>query len=115
MEEIVRGTIDSFDGATYYGVVKSAMPAWLTLQKAEEENPFYPCLDNAYFYADYDGRGFEDEDGNGYTLPLSEDDAEAFCYGCPLLKQCYDFAVANNEKDGVWGGIDFGRDDEALF
>lgn len=111
----IRGTLDSFDGANYYGIAKVAIPAWFRLQKAQDENQFYPCLNNPYFYADYDGRGFEDEEGNGYTLPLSEDDAEALCYGCPLLKMCYDFAVANNEQYGVWGGIDFSRDHEALF
>lgn len=38
---------------------------------------------------------------------LSDDTAENICHGCPLLKQCYDFAVASNQEWGVWGGINF--------
>ncbi len=112
-----RGTLDSFDGANYYGVSKDSMPKWLALQKAQEENPYYPCLNNPYFYVDYDGSGVEveKEDGVVYNRLLSEDDIEALCYGCPIIKQCYDFAVANDEKHGVWGGIDFGHKDDALF
>ena len=107
------GTLDSFDGANYYGVSKDAMPEWMALQKAQEENPHYPCLNNPYFYMDYDGAGVEveKEDGVVYNRFLSEDDIEALCYGCPIIKQCYDFALANNERYGVWGGIDFGTID----
>jgi hypothetical protein len=113
----VRGTIDSFDGANYYGVSKDAMPEWRALQKAQEDNQYYPCLNNPYFYMDYDGAGVEvEEDGKVvYNRLLSDDDIEALCYGCPLIKQCYEFALANNESYGVWGGIDFGKKDDALF
>lgn len=38
---------------------------------------------------------------------VSEDLAELACHGCPLLKQCYDFAVASNQEYGIWGGINF--------
>jgi hypothetical protein len=112
-----RGTLDSFDGANYYGVSKDAMPEWRALQKAQEDNQYYPCLNNPYFYMDYDGAGVEvEEDGKVvYNRLLSDDDVEALCYGCPLIKQCYEFALANNESYGVWGGIDFGKKDDALF
>jgi hypothetical protein len=112
-----RGTIDSFDGANYYGVSKEAIVEWRALQSAQEKNEYYPCLNNPYFYMDYDGAGVEveTEDGIVYNRLLSDDDIEALCYGCPIIKQCYDFAVANNERHGVWGGIDFGHRDDALF
>ena len=112
-----RGTLDSFDGANYYGILKEAMPEWRALMKAQDENPYYPCLSNPYYYMDYDETGVdvELEDGTVYNRMLSEDDIEALCYGCPLLKQCFDFAVANEESRGVWGGIDFGRSDDQLF
>lgn len=42
---------------------------------------------------------------------VSEDLAEKICFGCPLLKQCYDFAVASNQEWGVWGGINFTKEE----
>lgn len=110
-----RGTLDSFDSANYFGVSKEAMPQWRALLDAQEKNPHYPCLLNPYFYVDYDGLGFLDENGNATYGPVAEDIAEELCHGCPLIKQCYDFAVANNEKHGVWGGINFALDDDQLF
>lgn len=38
------------------------------------------------------------------------EEAKAVCHGtydgrpCPLLKQCLEFAIINNERFGVWGG-----------
>lgn len=38
------------------------------------------------------------------------EEAKAICFGrydgreCPLLQQCLEFALINNEKYGVWGG-----------
>jgi hypothetical protein len=43
------------------------------------------------------------------------DEAEEMCYNCPLLKLCYDYAVADNQKWGVWGGINFTEQEEVLF
>jgi WhiB family redox-sensing transcriptional regulator len=37
-------------------------------------------------------------------------EAKAICWGkydgrpCPLLSQCLEFALVNNERFGVWGG-----------
>jgi WhiB family transcriptional regulator, redox-sensing transcriptional regulator len=39
--------------------------------------------------------------------PISEeeaDEARAICRGCPVLESCLDWALANRERDGVWGG-----------
>lgn len=74
------------------------------MDKALERGEYWPCLNNPYFYTDYDNRGF---DGIGGLRILTEQQCEELCYGCPLLKVCYDFAVANDERFGVWGGIDF--------
>ena len=38
---------------------------------------------------------------------VDADTAEQMCHQCPLLKQCYEFAVASNQEWGVWGGINF--------
>lgn len=92
----------------YYGIKKKAIQQWIRLSDGMEDNPNYPCKDNPYYYTDYDGLGFEDEDGNAYARRLTADECESLCADCPLLKLCYDFAVANEESHGVWGGIDFG-------
>jgi len=42
---------------------------------------------------------------------VSEDEAELLCVGCPLLKQCYDFAVASKQEWGIWGGINFTKEE----
>ena len=67
---------------------------WKELCNAIDQSDSYPCYDNPDPYVDYP------ED-------IGVDEAEQMCYGCPLLKQCYDFAVANNTTWGIWGGINF--------
>lgn len=42
-----------------------------------------------------------------YPDLISPNEAEELCYKCPLLKLCYEFADANDEKWGIWGGINF--------
>lgn len=32
------------------------------------------------------------------------DAARAVCKGCPVRQPCLDFAIANREKEGMWGG-----------
>lgn len=96
----------------HFGIHKSAIGAWNRLSEAIDEVKFYPCNDNPYYYMDYDGYGIEnDSDVYWQKKSLSEDDCEALCTDCPLIKLCYDFAVANDEKYGVWGGINFGAED----
>jgi hypothetical protein len=41
---------------------------------------------------------------------VTADQAEDACHGCPLLKQCHDFASANKEEYGIWGGINFTKE-----
>lgn len=105
-------TIDTYK-PNHFGINPEAMPAWRALCSAQDKAEFYPCMNNPYFYTDYDGLGFERD--SGYKVSLTEDDCEALCYGCPLLKQCYDFATANKEKYGIWGGIDFSAKPDTIF
>jgi hypothetical protein len=111
-------TISTFDYAVM-GIKPEAMPAQRRLhsamQELADEGLYAKCYGNSYWYTDYDGRGFEDENGNGALRSLTVDECEELCNGCPLLKVCYDFAVANDEKHGIWGGINFGADYDALF
>lgn len=32
--------------------------------------------------------------------------ARAMCGECPVMVQCRDYAIANNEQHGIWGGMD---------
>jgi WhiB family transcriptional regulator, redox-sensing transcriptional regulator len=39
--------------------------------------------------------------------PVSEDDADEaknICHECTVRETCLEFALANRERDGVWGG-----------
>lgn len=105
-------TLDKFE-PVYVRIEKKAHKAYLRLLDAMEENPVYPCLNNPYYYMDYDGWGFESEDYHG-PATISDNDAEALCYGCPLIKQCYDYAISAEIDEGIWGGINFGTQ-EKLF
>lgn len=40
-----------------------------------------------------------DPDNDADALP-----AKAICAQCPVSEVCLDYALARNEKDGVWGG-----------
>ena len=31
--------------------------------------------------------------------------AKAICAGCPVQRECLDYALEHNETDGVWGGM----------
>lgn len=42
---------------------------------------------------------------------VSLDQAEQLCYNCPLLKQCYDYAVTANVPYGIWGGVNFTKEE----
>lgn len=104
---------DSSNEPIYFGIKPEAVDAWRKLCSAQDKNPYYPCKNNPYFYTDYDGKGFETEDGKPQFL--TADQCEELCHGCPLLKECYDFAVANDEPRGVWGGINFAVKDNTIF
>ena len=83
------------------GIIPEARGAWERLCKAQDDNPVYPCANNPHLFTDTDF--------------LTEDESEEICHGCPLLKQCYDFAVANGEQHGIWGGINFSISRDELF
>lgn len=41
-------------------------------------------------------------------FPVTDDEAapaRAICASCPVREQCLNFALANREEQGVWGGL----------
>jgi WhiB family redox-sensing transcriptional regulator len=32
-------------------------------------------------------------------------EAKEVCYGCVVRQECLDYAIANGEKFGIWGGL----------
>ena len=89
------------------GIRREAISAWVKLSEKQDEFESYPCKDNPYFYTDF-------SDQNEQIVILGED-AEQLCHGCPLIKECYEFAVANKEEYGIWGGINFGLEEDKLW
>lgn len=71
-----------------------AMHYWRKLQDLQLEHPTTACRE--------DPTKFIDE-----PELVSEDEAEELCHGCPLLQACYQFAKHNDERYGIWGGVNF--------
>lgn len=74
---------------------------WRELQEGLREN-ITPCMNKPDEYADN-------------SVMKTVDEAEEMCYNCPLLKACYDYAVADKVSAGIWGGVHFDEIEEALF
>lgn len=71
--------------------------AWHLLQKGlDEHDP--KCYDKPEEYADN-------------TNDIDDITAVKMCNGCPLLYQCYDYAVLAKVNQGVWGGKNFTEED----
>ena len=45
----------------------------------------------------------EEEQGEYFRLRVSL--AKRICAGCPVRRQCADYALAADERYGVWGGL----------
>lgn len=43
---------------------------------------------------------YPEKGSNQYTSNV-----KAVCKRCPVQRQCLDYAIANGENDGVWGGL----------
>lgn len=67
-------------------------PGWSAPEPAEDWRTLAEChgVDPALFYP---GRG------------ESTKEAKAVCARCPVREQCLDFALANREVFGIWGGL----------
>lgn len=83
------------------GIMPKARRAWEELCRLQDENPVYPCAGRPALYTE--------------SEYITQDEADIICHGCPLLKACYDFALANDEQHGVWGGVNFSIGEDELF
>jgi hypothetical protein len=81
-------------------LLDNSQELWYNLQKAISKTTAteIPCVIAPKLYIDNPEN-------------VSEDQAEILCSGCPLLKQCYDFAVASKQEWGIWGGINFTKEE----
>ena len=93
---------------TYFGIKKEALRAKQLLEEGMDEYPNFPCRDNPGPYMDYEDYLLEDDE---VEIPPRRSSGETFmlCALCPIIDLCYDFAKANDETTGVWGGTDFGH------
>lgn len=41
--------------------------------------------------------------------PEASAEAKAICAACPVRELCLGYALATNQSDGVWGGLDAGE------
>lgn len=39
--------------------------------------------------------------------PGNADAARLVCAGCPVRKECLEFAISTNQEHGIWGGLNF--------
>lgn len=64
---------------------------------AGQTDVFYPSVDEGV------------EQG---TVKQQSDEAKAVCEDCPFKTECLETAVANGERFGIWGGVNFGNQRE---
>ena len=78
------------------GIRAEAVPAWRSLgaDVAVQTSQLLCQADPAPFFSDDDG-----------DLAAAID----ACSSCPIQQPCRAFAVANEERHGIWGGVEFGR------
>lgn len=94
----------SFELPEHMMLLDKAQDAWYDLQTGIKQ--YAPqdlnCTSDPYLYID------------GPDM-VDDEQSELLCHGCPLLKQCYDFAVASEQQWGIWGGINFTKQEDGLF
>ena len=43
------------------------------------------------------------------TITQSAERAKTICNRCPVAGECLDYAITNDETEGVWGGLSEGQ------
>ena len=52
-----------------------------------------------------DEAGTSDFEGGGPLLGSDGGDAKKVCVGCEVRAECLEYALANDERFGIWGGL----------
>jgi len=74
-------------------------PAWNTTPAWEEPEASPEAWRLDALCAETDPEAFFPEKGG------STRDAKKVCTGCPVRAQCLEFALQNDERFGIWGGL----------
>ena len=91
-------------------VLKVKAPQWFKERPEDSAKCIYYPAESGYdpfFKAD---DLLDDTAGTPHLRTGYEEEAKAVCTGkfdnrvCPLLEQCLEFALENNERFGIWGG-----------
>lgn len=61
------------------------------------------CKDQGNLFFPSAKRGFS---GEGSSVHKAKKEALGICKGCPVKFQCLRYAVKNDIKFGIWGGVD---------
>jgi WhiB family redox-sensing transcriptional regulator len=77
----------------------SDAPAWTPEPKWEEPEPSAEAWRLDALCAETDPEAFFPEKGG------STREAKRVCTGCPVRAECLEFALANDERFGIWGGL----------
>ena len=48
---------------------------------------------------------FSDRSRGGQSRARDRSEATRLCHGCPVLRECLEYAVASGQSYGVWGGM----------
>lgn len=86
------------------GIKQAAAPSWRAMSERMEELRT-PCFVRPDDFIDFADPRYPDnpEEQEGKPLP-SKYQAEALCAECPIRELCLEYALAQKEDFGVWGG-----------
>src|SRR3712207_5856230 len=79
-----------------WAIPSAAEAAWLELQRQLEEVGLVPCQESDVAAWWPDRRDLDSPATHG---------AIAACRRCPLQQSCAEYAIAADERFGIWGGL----------
>lgn len=74
---------------------------YFEFKKLLDETGETPCMSAPSFYFSEDTV----KPGNGGDEAYKTRLAKKLCQGCPLVLECLEYAIDNEESFGIWGGL----------